>query len=57
MAETTDSSGDQGAFKIAGELRPFVPQNTLPDGSAEELQLVICRKLREVSARARVANQ
>jgi hypothetical protein len=41
-----------GAERLADELRPFVPQNALPAhgvGRAEDLQLSICRKLREVS--------
>lgn len=43
-----------GAERLAEELRPFVSQSALPattQGKSEDLQLSICRKLREVSSR------
>lgn len=44
-----------GAERLAEELRPFVSQSALPStrGKSEDLQLSICRKLREVSSRER----
>jgi hypothetical protein len=44
-----------GALKLAEQLRSYVPQNALPDinsptsPSIPDLQLAICRKLREVN--------
>ncbi|GKY92548.1 hypothetical protein MPSEU_000225100 [Mayamaea pseudoterrestris] len=52
QASSADASGmipdDSTADRLADELRPFVPQNALPAGRAEDLQLAICRKLREL---------
>ena len=42
---------DASAERLADELRPYVPQTALPTQGAEELQLAICRKLREVRER------
>jgi len=46
----TDNEVNEGTLRLAEELRPFVPSNTLPeDADPADLQLTICRKLREVS--------
>lgn len=44
----------QGALRLADQLRAYVPQNALPEINSPtgpgiaDLQLAICRKLREV---------
>ena len=46
----SDAEIAQGAQQLALELRRFVPDNALPDTkNVADLQLAICRKLREVS--------
>ena len=45
----SDGEINDGTMRLAEELRPYVPQNTLPeDANPADLQLTICRKLREV---------
>lgn len=45
----SESEISEGAQRLAEELRPYVPQNALPDSAGvPDLQLAICRKLREV---------
>lgn len=46
---STDASIALAAHTLADQLRPFVPQNTLDATHIADLQLAICRKLREVS--------
>jgi hypothetical protein len=43
------AAADASAAQVAQELLPFVPQNALPLDKPIDLQLAICRKLREVS--------
>jgi hypothetical protein len=45
-----DAEVDEGAHRLAEELKSFVPSGALANKeSTSELQLAICRKLREVS--------
>ena len=48
-SSASDSEVQEATLRLADELRPYVPSNTLPENAAtSELQLTICRKLREV---------
>lgn len=49
-SSASDSEIQEATLRLADELRPYVPSNTLPENATtSDLQLTICRKLREVS--------